>query len=86
MAVKNKAWYTNKFGWSKAVGGRAITRFYNSGSLVTEQNLSYLKDIGNHRINTTLVYERQQNTIGNFKIKFNWFDIPDLNLDALKVL
>ena len=84
MAVKNKAWYTNKFGWSKAVGGRAITRFYNSGSLVTEQNLSYLKDFGNHRINTTLVYERQQNTSETLRSNSTGFDIPDLNLDALQ--
>ena len=84
MAVKNKAWYTNKFGWSKAVGGRAITRFYNSGSLVTEQNLSYLKDIGNHRINATLVYERQQNTSENLTSNSTGFDIPGLDLDALQ--
>ena len=68
----------------KAVGGRAITRFYNSGSLVTEQNLSYLKDIGNHRINTTLVYERQQNTSETLRSNSTGFDIPDLNLDALQ--
>jgi TonB-linked SusC/RagA family outer membrane protein len=84
MAVKNKAWFTNKFGWSKGVGGRAITRFYNSSSLVTEQNLNYLKDFGDHRINATLVYERQQNTSENLTSNSTGFDIPGLDLDALQ--
>jgi TonB-linked SusC/RagA family outer membrane protein len=84
MAVKNKAWFTNKFGWSRGVGGRSITRFYNSSSLVTEQNLNYLKDFGDHRINATLVYERQQRTSENLTSNSTGFDIPNLNLDALQ--
>lgn len=84
MAVKNKAWFTNKFGWTKGVGGRAITRFYNSSSLVTEQNLNYLKDFGDHRINATLVYERQQRTSENLTSNSTGFDIPGLDLDALQ--
>ena len=84
MAVKNKAWFTNKFGWARGVGGRSITRFYNSSSLVTEQNLNYLKDFGDHRINATLVYERQQRTSENLTSNSTGFDIPNLNLDALQ--
>ena len=84
MAVKNKAWFTDKFGWSRGVGGRAITRFYNSSSLVTEQNLNYLKDFGDHRINATLVYEQQQRTSENLTSNSTGFDIPNLNLDALQ--
>lgn len=84
MAVKNKAWFTNKFGWSRGVGGRSITRFYNSSSLVTEQNLNYLKDFGDHRINATFVYERQQRTSENLTSNSTGFDIPNLNLDALQ--
>ena len=84
MAVKNKAWFTNKFGWARGVGGRSITKFYNSSSLVTEQNLNYLKDFGDHRINATLVYERQQRTSENLTSNSTGFDIPNLNLDALQ--
>ena len=84
MAVKNKAWFTNKFGWARGVGGRSITRFYNSSSLVTEQNLNYLKDFGDHRINATFVYERQQRTSENLTSNSTGFDIPNLNLDALQ--
>ena len=43
-----------------------------------------MKDIGNHRINTTLVYERQQNTSETLRSNSTGFDIPDLNLDALQ--
>ena len=46
--------------------------------------MSYLKDFGNHRINTTLVYERQQNTSETLRSNSTGFDIPDLNLDALQ--
>jgi len=84
MAVKNKAWFTNKFGWARGVGGRSITKFYNSSSLVTEQNLNYLKDFGDHRINATFVYERQQRTSENLTSNSTGFDIPNLNLDALQ--
>ena len=64
-SVKNKAWFSERFGWSRSLGGKAVTSFFNSGSLATEQNINYLKDFGEHRINAILVYEKQKNRLSN---------------------
>ncbi len=83
-SVKNKAWFSDRFGWSRAVGGKAVTSFFNSASLATEQSLNYLKDFGDHRLNAVLVYERQENTTESLRTASTGFSIPDYNLDGLQ--
>ena len=83
-AVKNKAWFSERFGWSRAVGGKAVTTFFNSSSLATEQSLNYLKDFGEHRINAVMVYERQKNTSESLRTASTGFTIPGYNLDGLQ--
>jgi TonB-linked SusC/RagA family outer membrane protein len=83
-SVKNKAWFSERFGWSRALGGKAVTSFFNSASLATEQSLNYLKDFGNHRLNAVLVYERQKNTSESLRTGSTGFSIPGYNLDGLQ--
>tara|TARA_R110002049_G_scaffold45604_2_gene132911 strand:- start:8597 stop:11863 length:3267 start_codon:yes stop_codon:yes gene_type:complete len=81
---KTKAYFSERVGWARAVGGRAVTSFSSSKSLVTEQNLNFNKTFGRHRINATLVAEKQQNTFEFLQTTSTGFDIPDINLDALE--
>ena len=83
-SVKNKAWFSERFGWSRALGGKAVTSFFNRNSLATEQSLNYLKDFGNHRLNAVLVYERQKNTSESLRTASTGFTIPGYNLDGLQ--
>jgi TonB-linked SusC/RagA family outer membrane protein len=81
---KNKAYYSSRFGWARAIGGQAITNFGNSTSIVTEQNLNFRKTFGAHSINATLVAEHQQNKYEYLQSRSSGFDIENLNLDALQ--
>ena len=83
-SVKNKAWFSERFGWSRSLGGKAVTSFFNSGSLATEQNLNYLKDFGEHRINAILVYEKQKNSFETLRTASTGFSIPNYNLNGLE--
>ena len=82
---KTKAYFSENIGSSRKEGGRAVTSFNSNRSLVTEQNLNFVKKFGRHRINATLVAERQQNNAENLRSISTGFDIPGLNLDALEV-
>lgn len=81
---KTKAYFSERFGWARAIGGSATTRFMANSSIVTEQNLNFTKKFGKHRINATLVAERQQNTFESLVATSTGFEIPNLNLDALQ--
>ncbi|MDG1731238.1 MAG: TonB-dependent receptor [Algibacter sp.] len=81
---KTKAYFSERVGWTQAVGGRAITSFGNSRSIVTEQNLSFVKKYGNHSINAILVAEKQQNKNEFLQTNSTGFELPGLNLDALQ--
>ena len=83
--TKTKAYFSERVGWARSVGGRAITSFSSARSIVTEQNLNYVKKFGRHRINATLVAERQQSVREFLQSSSTGFDIPGLNLDALEV-
>ena len=81
--TKNKAFYSDRFGWARAVGGQAITNFGNTTSIVTEQNLNFNKNFGPHSINASLVAEHQQNKNEYLQSRSSGFDIDNVNLDAL---
>jgi TonB-linked SusC/RagA family outer membrane protein len=83
--TKTKAYFSENVGWARSVGGRAITNFASSRSIVTEQNLNFVKKFGKHRVNATLVAEKQQNNYEFLQSTSTGFDIPGLNLDALEV-
>lgn len=81
--TKNKAFYSDRFGWARSIGGQAITNFGNSTSIVTEQNLNFNKNFGAHSVNASFVAEHQQNDYEYLQSRSSGFDIENLNLDAL---
>ena len=52
--------------------------------MATEQNLNYLKDFGEHRINAILVYEKQKNSFETLRTASTGFSIPNYNLNGLE--
>ena len=81
--TKNKAFYSDRFGWARSIGGQAITNFGNSTSIVTEQNLNFNKNFGAHSVSASFVAEHQQNDYEYLQSRSSGFDIENLNLDAL---
>ncbi|RKR14555.1 TonB-linked SusC/RagA family outer membrane protein [Maribacter vaceletii] len=81
--TKGKAYFTEKFGWGKIVGGRAFINTSQGSGITTEQNLNFNKTYGKHRLGATAVYEQQQTSFETVRSGATGFDIPNVNLDNL---
>lgn len=80
---KGKAYFTEKFGWGKVVGGRAFINTSQGSGITTEQNLNFNRTYGKHRLGVTAVYEQQQTSFESLRSGATGFDIPNVNLDNL---
>ena len=81
---KVKSWYPGHFGLGKAVGGGVA--FLNSGNTIGWLNdnlLSYVKNIGEHRINTMVGFSQQSEDWEGFSISKSKFQIQSINVDNI---
>jgi len=80
---KGQAFFSGDFGWGQFTNGRAYTSVAQGTGLITEQNLNYNKNFGNHRLNVTAVYEQQQGDFEFVSLEYTGFELPGVNLDNL---
>ena len=82
-ANKGKAYFSEKLGWGRSTKGRAVTNNQNGLGFTTEQNLTFNKTFGKHKLNVTAVYEQQQTSFESITSTSIGFDLPGVNLNNL---
>lgn len=80
---KGQAYFSEKFGYGQSVGGRAFTNNSTNVGITTEQNLSFNKTYGKHRLSATAVYEQQETSFEFTNSSSTGFDLPGVNLNNL---
>ena len=83
--TENRAWFSNKIGWTRATNGRAVISTNTFQSLNWTNSMDVTKNFNdNHRVITTIVHEQQLSEIKSKQSTATGFPIPGVNLDNMQ--
>ena len=82
---ENRAWFSNKIGWTRATNGRAVITSNTFQSMNWTNSMDVTKNFSDdHRVITTLVHEQQLSETKRRQSIATGFPIPGVNLDNMQ--
>jgi TonB-linked SusC/RagA family outer membrane protein len=83
--TENRAWFSNKIGWSRATNGRAVINSNTFQSLNWTNSMDVTKNFNdNHRLISTFVHEQQLTELKSRQSTATGFPVPGVNLDNMQ--